>query len=106
MVPTTKIAPAKVERERTKVYRSVDPRPSPAQSGMTVAVETLQPPAPYRAEKERSPRKRRLKRAAKTSRKCKVVGSKNPAEGAPRRRKGSAFGQNVLARYGRKAEKR
>lgn len=108
--------------ERTRVYRTVEPRPGKPKM-VTVAVDSLQPPRPWtppegadvhapvqggpaqeitpedrrKAEEAKRPRKR----AAKTSRKSKVVSSKAARKRKRSRPAGTSFGAGILSRYGR-----
>lgn len=98
--PSTPAAePAKPPRERTTVYRAVGPKP--ARSGLTIAVDALQPAAPYAEvmaaveapKPEQAVDKPGKRKRAVTARKQKVSGR---AE-----RRGLSFGAGVLGRFGR-----
>jgi len=84
--PNETVAPARSEappppRERTRIYRTVEPAPA-AQSGMTVAVPTLSAPAPF--EEPRAAEERRTTGRQKPSKKpAKESGRRRPAESAP-----------------------
>ena len=100
--------PAKPVRERTTVYRQVGPKPS--RSGLTIAVDALQPaapfadviataseppmPAPAAAATEQAAEKPAKRKRTVTARNKQKVGGR--AE-----RRGLAFGAGVLGRFGR-----
>lgn len=99
---------AKPVRERTTVYRAVAPK-QPPRSGMTIAVDALQPASPFiepnqpsnteaqptvdARDTSRDSVKLKARKRSLTSRKRKVDGRAS--------RRGVAFGAGVLGRFGR-----
>ncbi len=87
--------------------------PADARSGVTIAVPTLQPPAPYRDEEGDVPQRSRAKAAKSVARKRSLKSQKRTgkqaiaeqqrqAQGQPRRPvRGTSFGQHVLGRLGK-----
>lgn len=83
------------------------PPEEPIRPGLTVAVPTLQAPAPYMDEKaaKNVVRKRSMKSRKRTGRQAQAkttAGADAPESTPRRRRRGDGFGQHVLGRMGRK----
>ena len=79
------------------------PPEEPLRPGLTVAVPTLQAPAPFRDDKgsKNAVRKRSMKSRKRTGRQAQAKAGEQ--ESTPRRRRGGdGFGQHVLGRMGRK----
>jgi hypothetical protein len=95
-------------RERTTVYRAVGPKPS--RSGLTIAVDALQAPAPYAAAgaggngastaRDAAPAERKRDSVKLEARKRSLTSRKRKVE-AKADRRGVAFGAGVLGRFGR-----
>jgi hypothetical protein len=100
-VPVEPTADAKPPRERTTMYRAVGPKPP--RSGLTIAVDALQPAAPFpdaSAPPHQEQRdtsgdavKVKARKRSMTSRNRKVVSRED--------RRGLSFGAGVLGRFGR-----
>ena len=113
-VPLDLTHEARPIREKTMVYSSVAPKPS--RSGMTIAVDALQPAAPYASvleelagpaepseteeTKPRNGKKAKAKTKSKPKRKASPTARKRKLDQVAKK-KAPAFGAGVLGRFGR-----